>query len=66
MLFQPTLAAAYLAHAKSGPYPRLQIPHLRGEIYFSALIRLAGRVVNWFTALVTGSEIPPACSDDTL
>ena len=34
--------------------------------YFPAVTELAGRVVNWFTTLVTGSEIPPACSDDTL
>jgi hypothetical protein len=34
--------------------------------YFSALMRLVGRVVNWFTALVAGSEMPSACLEHTL
>jgi hypothetical protein len=36
------------------------------DAYFSALIRLVGRVVNWFTALVAASEIPSACLEHTL
>jgi hypothetical protein len=34
--------------------------------YFSAVVRLVAAVVNWFTALVAGSEAPSACRDPTL
>jgi hypothetical protein len=34
--------------------------------YFSAVIRMVGAVVNWFTALVAGSKAPLACRDPTL
>jgi Methyladenine glycosylase len=34
--------------------------------YLSAVTRMVGAVVNWFTALVAGSEAPLACRDPTL
>ena len=43
-----------------------QVAFTESASYLFALSQSEGRVVNWLTPLVAGSETPSACFDDTL